>query len=731
MFTGSRKRLELARGWQFSRRRRDRRWLGASPGTEDGDAVPVELPHCWNSHEAYRPGVAYYQGYGSYRLGFRLSSEEVTTEAVWRLEADGFYGLARVWLNGTRLAKVDGQYLGFWLDPGTALRAGENVLGLLMDNRTRPDVLPGHKDPDFLLYGGLSGGVRLWRLHPLHLQSRTLQLVTDLSDPERAKLTARAAICNDSRHPSRCRVSWELWSAGGELAGATTSRVLQLEAGQRVETREELEVSSPQLWSPRAPRLYRAVARLEEDGVVRDRAEIRVGLRQAEFERERGFLLNGEPLELHGSNRHASLPGFGHAMPASLHRRDAELLAGIGSNLVRLSHYPQAPAFLDACDELGLLVYAELTSWKTARTGRWLRAAKRQLASLIRRDRNRPSIVVWGLANERRSRRAFVELRELAKRLDPTRPVSYAEHHFDRARRERTLGVPDVWGVNYELERLDEARDAGRTGSVLVTECMNPHLLESDDDLETRHLRAMEKDWTVLAGRPWVAGYAQWCFADYATLHRQRYRRQAGLFDAWRQPKPAADLFRARHTAQPFVSLHGEWGDHPGAPARRLVRLFTNCRRAELRLGSERVAEVDNRTHAEWEIDFHPADLVAVGSDGSDRVEGRLPVHGEPVALGMTVEAIRDEAGAPRAIDLRVEDRNGNRIRCRGGSARVTLTGPGRLRTYAPEGEVEIVAGRGRCFFEPSGEPGCVELRATAPGLEPASATVLIEQRER
>ena len=154
------------------------------------------------------------------------------------------------------------------------------------------------------------------------------------------------------------------------------------------------------------------------------------------------------------------MPGFGNALPVQQHRQDALLIKQMGCNFVRLSHYPQHPAFLDACDELGILVYAEIATWKSVRTGRWLKSACRQMRDMIRRDRNHPSIILWGMGNESRSRKAYAALREIAEQEDGTRAVTYAENHLYRAKREKTVGIPDVWGCNYELDALEEGRDA-------------------------------------------------------------------------------------------------------------------------------------------------------------------------------------------------------------------------------------------------------------------------------
>ena len=241
----------------------------------------------------------------------------------------------------------------------------------------------------------------------------------------------------------------------------------------------------------------------ERDGTTVDEARVRFGITRAEFRPDEGFFLDGRRTELQGANRHAEIPGLGSALPAELHRRDARILKDLGCNFVRLSHYPQSPAFLDACDELGILVYAELATWKVMRSSaRFQRAAQRQLRSMVLRDRHHPSVILWGIGNETRAREPFLALSALARELDPSRPVTYAENHLYRARRYRTLGIPDVWSVNYELHELEAARDASRLRAVVLTECCKHFTaVRGDDREELAQVTAIEVDWEGMASR--------------------------------------------------------------------------------------------------------------------------------------------------------------------------------------------------------------------------------------
>jgi hypothetical protein len=523
-----REKLSLDHDWEFVRRRASRSWLRTA-----GDGG-VNLPHCWNERDAFQPGLAYYRGWGSYRRTFSLDANpvECADSYQWFLVSEGFYGTGDVWLNGRKLGAVDGQYLGFRFDVTNALvRDGLNRLGIRLTNRCRSDVLPGIRMPDFLLYGGLSGRIWLERIPMTHIEDVCVRTQVG-TDGQTVATIDHAVVGADV---VGCRLAWRILDASGvEVAGVS----VPLKRG-RVDLC--LVVPDPQVWDVDAPCLYQAEGAIWSGETIVDRVTLRFGVRSAEFRYGAGFFLNGRRVWLRGCNRHESMPGFGRALPLWMHREDAELIKAMGLNFVRLSHYPQHPSFLDACDELGILVYAEIASWKSVRGGRWLTKACRQMEDMVRRDRHHPSVILWGMGNEGRHRRAYRRLHSLCKQLDPDRAVTYAENHLYRARRKGTLGIPDVWGVNYELESIDEAARAARLNSVVISECSNyPHTERGNRDAEQQQIAIMRRDLSEIESKPSVAGFALWCFNDYATLRKERFRRYSGVVDAWRLPKASA-----------------------------------------------------------------------------------------------------------------------------------------------------------------------------------------------
>jgi len=650
--------------WQFVRGRMSRKWLGEAPV-----APNVTLPHCWNEHDGFQEGVDYYRGWGSYRRVFRVQRPaDGAEDTQWFLESDGFYGTGEVLLNGRRLGVVDGQYLGFRLDVTSALRFDEpNVLGVRLTNRCGRNVLPGIRMPDFLLYGGLSGEIRLVREPALRLDGRELVVRCTGVSAGQACVTAVWSLQGAGNVQVGDVVEWRLIAPDGSEAGRSAAR---LAAGQD-RGLAVFRLEHPQLWGVQTPQRYRAEGRLMRGGGVLDALSQSFGIRSAEFRPGQGFFLNGERVELRGCNRHESMPGFGRALPRWQHEEDARLLKAMGLNFVRLSHYPQHPAFLEACDSLGILVYAELASWKSVRGGGWLRRARRQLVAMIRRDRNHPSVILWGMGNEGRHAGAYRTLYGLCKVLDPTRPVTYAENHLYRARRCGTVGLPDVWGLNYEFDAMEEGIAASRLKCAVVSECSNyPHTRRGDSGAERIQLETVKGDLVVLGGRMAVAGFALWCFNDYATLRKKRYRRFSGIVDGWRTPKATARW------------LSETYGD--------------GC------LARESLPD------------------AAAGPAAS-------------VALEVASGSLAADGGGTVAVRVLVLDAEGRPSAWNGELTAVVTAGPGRVRSFDGHGTVWVADGIGRTFVSGSGAggqglAGVIRLDVSGGGLPAGSLELAVER---
>jgi beta-galactosidase len=709
--------LDLSSGWELLRKKMKPAWVSdwLAPAGE-----PVDLPHCWNANDTFQVGVKPYRGYGTYRKQLSLAGEDLT-EGVWTLVAEGFYGTGQVWLNGTRLGSIDGQFLGFQLDCGSLLSAtGENRLGIRLTNRCPNSVLPGFPNPDFILHGGLAGRVCLVHRPAVRIDQQTVAVTT-----RNRSNGARVSIACDVGGLVEAGSHELVWTVRDSSSAVVAEAIpIALDPGSiRVST--SMEIADASYWTLTSPALYHAVGELHRGGETVDRISVRFGIRDAELRPRQGFFLNGERVKLQGCNRHESIPGFGQALPEKLQRRDAQILKMTGFNFVRLSHYPQHRAFIDACDELGIIVYAEIASWKSVRCGRWLESAIRQLQGMIVRDRNHPSIVIWGLGNEARSRRAYTVLRGVVEELDPGRPVTYAENHSGRARLNRIPGVVDVWGINYELSEIERAFSYGRLENVIVTECIPYQAGQRGTDRELDHVRELVATMKELDQHPQLAGYALWAFSDYATMHMDRYQRFSGIFDAWRIPKYAAMAMQARLSPQPFVRICGAWGepvDGKDETGRRRIHIFTNCSKVSLYHDGNLLESLSCELYASCEVPYLGGVLLAVAESEAGTAEYRLRAFSAPVRLAIELEANTAGLRETITVRLRVKDEQGVQVTAWNGEATVQINGPARLNSYTPDHRVAIARGEGRTFFTGTGSAGEVEVTAACDDLQPGQA---------
>jgi len=348
------------------------------------------------------------------------------------------------------------------------------------------------------------------------------------------------------------------------------------------------------------------------------------------------------------------------------------------------------------------------------------------------------------MGNEARSRRAYIRLRDIVRSLDADRPVIYAENHFRRAVRRRTIGVPDVWGCNYELDRLDDGCRACRLHSVVVSECSNyPHAVRGETAAELRQIRTIEEDLKRIEREPFVAGFALWSFNDYATLRKRRYRRYSGIVDGWRLPKMSASYLRAKYSKEPFLRIFGDWssvtegspdygrtiscGELPGKCAekdrgmtdQRTVHVFTTCESVALSLNGKEVCRLSGGYHLVGKVKFEPGELLAVGRNGDCRVEDRLASYGAARSIEVCPEKTEGNAQEKEAMSflVRILDAKGNLASSWEGAVNVRVEGAAVLKAYSPDHVVETANGVGRGFVSGTGETGSAWIVASFENL--------------
>ena len=581
----------INQGWRYAP-------VPLTPGEEADPGEHLEqvtLPHSTVPLPARAFDDRAYQILSSYRRTLDLTGVDATATRVF-VDFDGVMTAATVFLNGTHLAEHLGGFVPFSVELTDALRwDGEDVLAVQVDSTERPDVPPFGGHLDYLTFGGIYRDVRLRLVPRTYLADVFAKPLEVLTDRRRIDVACSVAGTRTGREP------FTLTAAvldGDRVVASGTQPLPQDDVGgertEQVVTVHGLE--SLRLWDVHDPCLYRVVVTLRAGEQEVDRLEVRTGLRQAGFE-EGGFFLNGRRTLLRGLNRHQTYPYAGAAMPARVQRRDAEILRHeLKCNAVRTSHYPQDPSFLDACDELGLLVFEEMPGWQHIGDEAWQDLACRDVAAMVRRDRNHPSIVLWGVrVNESFDSTAFYQrTNDIAHALDDSRQTSGVRYFPESELLE------DVFALNdFQTGGLLDAPNGPR---YLVSEYAG-HMFPTKrfDNVERVQEQALLHA-TVLDALHADDGYAGgfgWCAFDYAT-HAEFGSGDRichhGVCDDFRVRKPAASVYRAQCDPAEEIVLEPafSWaaGDHSdyGGPGRGLV--LSNCDRVVAFVDGQQVADM-------------------------------------------------------------------------------------------------------------------------------------------
>lgn len=394
---------------------------------DDSGFEHISVPHAnvLTGGETFDPDVFRFVSW--YRKHFRPDSS-------WKgkLVTANFQGVmtvADVYLNGKHLAQHKGGYTSFDVDLSPALRFGtDNVIAVRVDSRMRRDVPPegAHKFYVFFAFGGMQRDVQLCITDRLHIQR--VYYVTNRIQPD-AAVRATVTIRNDRSIAAQSFVRVRILDDKGEQVASAGSDV-SLNARETQDVRVDVApIANPQLWDPDHPNRYIAVAEIADASGTRDREATWIGLRQIDWDKDGLFRINGAPLKIRGMNRHQTLAFMGGAVPNRLQRRDALILKeGLGLNMVRSSHYPPDPEFLDECDRIGLLVMDEFPVWQyVGQDAEWQQNAVDMARDMILRDRNHPSIILWGVHGNEASvqegddRAFYARTYGLVLDLDPSR----------------------------------------------------------------------------------------------------------------------------------------------------------------------------------------------------------------------------------------------------------------------------------------------------------------------
>ncbi|MGF7153714.1 glycoside hydrolase family 2 protein [Novosphingobium gossypii] len=643
----------LTEGWHFVKSD----VAGAeAPGFDDRAWQVVSVPHTYNAADSGiggakargEPEGAYYRGPAWYRLTFTASPNAGKRTL---LDFSGVSLKAEVWLNGRRLGLHKGGYGAFRFDATDALRGGDNVLAVRVDNARDTTIAP--LNGDFNVFGGLARPVALIEQDGLAfdrlahagpgVEARTTALAG-----RTATIGLKVALRNDRDAAARFSLSTRVLDAQGRTV-ARAVRTETLGAGAKVSLDQSLKLANARLWQGvKAPYLYRVVTEIAEAGRVVDSQTVPLGVRTVAVKKDGTFLLNGAAYPLHGVN--LQLPtrfGRGPVVSDAEIDEDLALFAQMGATGLRLAHMQHPRRVYERADQLGLLVLTEVPLIDDHDSSDAFREnLVEQMRELIAQTGNHPSVALWGIGNEIRksdaaSNRILAELQATAKALDPTRPTTYAHccladddpiaQHSDTVSYNRYFGwywtkSEDIgpWADELHAKMPDRpfgVSEYGAGASVLHQEdpvVKRPesngywHPEQYQTDFHIKHWREMKK-------RPFLWSSFIWVGIDFPSFKRNEGDRPAindkGLVTEDRKlRKDAWYWYQANWSDRPMLHLASR-RDVQKRTQRVVAQAFTNHAEVEMRLNGGAWTKVPVQDHiAAWTIDLAP---------GANRVEAR------------------------------------------------------------------------------------------------------------
>ena len=695
---------------------------------DDSSWQQVRLPHDWAATLPYAREASHSHGYktvgfkypetsvGWYRKSLIIGPEDEGKRIF--LQFDGIFRDARVWFNGFYLGNEPSGYLTQVYDVSEYVHfGGENLICVRADATL--------EEGWFYEGAGIYRDVWLLKRGEVGVAPFGTFVRASLSEPyDRAVLQVETRVENGVLLPRKCLVQNVLLDADGREVGRTEPSALSLEAKQTLALEQRLEVDRPRLWDTENPYLYKVQTLVSVDGRVVDSYETVTGFREVVFDADKGFLLNGKPLKIKGVNMHQDHAGVGAAIPEALLRWRIARLKELGCNAYRSAHNPASPALLDICDREGILVVDE------NRLSGINAEHLRQLESMIRRDRNHPSVVLWSCGNEEwgmentvQGTRVAAAMREFVKRMDPTRPSTLA----NAGGGEMIKGV-DVVGYNYiaqnnvenrrkehpewKIVGTEETTGAGTRGVYFGEAGSHPGTMPAYNlsDKQFGVENVIERGWKFYNGHPWAAGIFYWTGFDYRgepnPLSYPAHDSEFGILDYCGFPKDEAWYLKAWWTGEPVLHIFPHWNlaGHEGEQVE--IWAYSNCDEVQLSVNGKNLGrqKMPRDGHLKWKAVYKPGKVVAVGYKGGKRVLTRtVETTGAPAKL--VLEADRRELLADgrdvAVVTVKVCDAAGQVVPDASPSLSISLEGPGRI----------IGAGNGNPSYPGADHPADPECR--------------------
>ena len=774
-------------GWKFMR--------DSVPGAEvtsynDSSWRNIDLPHDWSIEnipdndkdehigpfsKSSEGGTATGQvrgGTGWYRKHFTVDPSYNTRHIL--LCFDGVYMIANVWVNGNKAGNHVYGYTPFSFDIGKMLHPGtDNVIAVEVKN-------PG-KNSRWYSGSGIYRHIWLTVTNPLRVEENGVFITTSLPSKDTARVHFSIAINNGNSSDAEAKIVTFVNDSEGRLIDKTEN-MIKVGSNHLSSFEQSLKIISPDLWSPDKPALYEATVQVFSGGKLTDSYSTQFGVRSISFSAGKGFLLNGAGFKMKGACMHHDNGLLGSATFDRAEERRIAIMKSNGYNAIRTSHNPPSKQFLDACDRLGMLVIDEaFDMWEYPKNpmdysiyfkANW----KSDLESIILRDRNHPSVIIWSIGNEiheradTSGRRIARQLTATVKALDNTRPVTAAVCLFweppvmDWSASEKAFESVDVCGYNYKWSEYENDHKKFPERVMIGTESFPLEAFENWQQVEKNSWVAGDFVWTGLdylgevgighscydkkddlSAVPWP-WYNSWCGdidicgqKKAQSFFRDVVWKRSRLEMAVHEPIPAGKKERLSNWGWPAEFQSWTWPGNEGKMMQ--VSVYSDCQEVRLELngkiiGKKPVSEKTKLT-AKFDVPYSAGELKAIGiTDGKEVATRVFKTSGKPAALRLIAD--RNQILADRNdlayVTVEVMDNSGNLIPNAAIKVSLAVTGDGELVASGNAAPNDMESFRnakcktynGRCMaiIRPFSRAGSIKLSAEAEGLPESNVKI-------
>lgn len=806
-----RENVDFTEGWKF--------YLGDDSiayNTQYDDAKweILDLPHDWSieadfslKNPATPGGGALPGGIGWYRKDFVVDKSDEGKNVY--IDFDGIYWNSKVWINGHLMGERPNGYISFRYDLTPYIKVGErNVIAVRVDNSKQPNSR-------WYSGSGIYRNVRLVTTNALHVDLWGTYVTT----PTVTKDNAEIKIETNIKNSSDLSQTFELYSIlidkdGKEIAGINNSESVGI--GENISMNQSLKVSNPILWSIDNPYLYKIVTRIEQNGKLVDEYETPLGIRYFSFDPNKGFFLNGESIKIKGVCNHHDLGFLGAAVNTRAIERQLEILKEMGCNGIRTSHNPPAPELLDLCDKMGFIVMDEaFDMWRKKKSPydysqyfpEW---HERDLTDLILRDRNHPSIFMWSIGNEILEQWSHInadtldlqqanmvlnfantlnkkdidakelhvnslltiKLADIAKKLDPTRPITTGNNETEPSNHIFRSGAMDIIGFNYHENNWVNFHEKFPNQKLIITESTSGlmsrgyyempsdrmniwperwdkpferpvHHCSSYDNCHVPWGSTHEDTWRLVKNYDHISGVYLWTGFDYLGEptpfwwpSRSSY---FGVIDLAGFPKDIYYMYQSEWTNKDVLHIFPHWNWKEGQTV-DIWAYFNNADEVELFLNGlslGKKAKEKDVYHVFWRVPFQKGTLKAVSyKDGKEVLTREVKTTGDPISIKLTADRQTIKADGKDLSFITVEalDAEGNPVPVADNLINFTIEGDGFIAgtdngdptdpNSLKRPSRKLFSGKALAVVQSHKKAGKIILKATSSNLKQASIEI-------